>query len=99
MGVISGGTLPDLRRMQRTTHEFFPQIVLEGYFEGMGMPKFDAILNEQDVKDIHAYLIDKANEDHELRNSPPWLLAIRKWCYEIIAWAVATFLNASASSA
>lgn len=64
----------------------------------MGMPNFSELLSEDDVDDIQAYLIDKANQDHELRNNPGWLIALKKWCYDIIAWVVATFLNACAAS-
>ncbi len=99
VGAISGGTLPDLRRLPETSHRFFQQIVRQGFYQTMGMPKFDEVLNEQDVDDIHAYLIDKAHEDHELRNSPAWLISLKKWWYDILAWLIATFLDASASSA
>ena len=65
----------------------------------MGMPSFEKYLNQQDVNDIHVYLIDKANEDHELRHLPTWLLALKKAWYEILAWFIGIFLSASSASA
>lgn len=96
---ISGGALPDLRRMQPTTHRFFQQIVRDGLYLQAGMPHFGDILSEQGVEDIHTYLIDKGNQDHELRNNPDWLIAVKKWFYGILAWMIATFLEASSASA
>ncbi|CAH0990011.1 Quinohemoprotein alcohol dehydrogenase ADH IIB [Sinobacterium norvegicum] len=99
VGAISGGSLPDLRRMQPSTHQFFEQIVHGGAFATMGMPRFGEQLSKEEVNDIHAYLIDKANQDHELRNNHPWIVAIKQWFYSLFAWAIATFLGASSSSA
>ncbi len=99
VGAISGGTLPDLRRMQPHTYEFFDKIVYDGIYQSMGMPKFADVLNRQDVADIQNYLLDKAHQDHELRNNPPWLLRLKSWWYNVLSWFIATFLEASAASA
>ncbi|TIX49590.1 PQQ-dependent dehydrogenase, methanol/ethanol family [Alteraurantiacibacter aquimixticola] len=50
--------LPDLRRMNSGVHGAFQQIVLEGLLVPNGMPRWDDRLNEDQVKAIHAFLID-----------------------------------------
>jgi len=48
-----------LRRLERAKHEAFEQIVLEGLFLPNGMPRFDDLLKPDQVKAIHAFLIDE----------------------------------------
>ncbi len=50
--------LPDLRRMNAGVHAAFNQIVLEGLLKPNGMPQWDDRLSEDQVKAIHAFLID-----------------------------------------
>jgi quinohemoprotein ethanol dehydrogenase len=50
--------LPDLRRMQPGVHAGFEQIVLGGLLVPRGMPKWDDRLTPDQVRAIHAYLID-----------------------------------------
>jgi quinohemoprotein ethanol dehydrogenase len=50
--------LPDLRRMQPGVHAGFEQIVLGGLLVPRGMPRWDDRLNSEQVRAIHAYLID-----------------------------------------
>ncbi|GAA0271718.1 PQQ-dependent methanol/ethanol family dehydrogenase [Alteraurantiacibacter aestuarii] len=50
--------LPDLRRMNSGVHGAFNQIVLEGLLMPNGMPRWDDRLSPDQVKAIHAYLID-----------------------------------------
>jgi quinohemoprotein ethanol dehydrogenase len=57
------GGVKDLRHMTRETHDKFNQIVLGGIYVDKGMASFKDVLNEQQVGDIHAYLIARANED------------------------------------
>lgn len=99
VGAISGGTLPDLRRMQPFSHRNFELIVRGGLFQGAGMPRFDDVLSAEDVAHIHAYLIEKAHEDHVLRNTAPWLLQLKKLYYELVAWVISLFFAASTASA
>ncbi|MFB0612721.1 PQQ-dependent dehydrogenase, methanol/ethanol family [Aurantiacibacter poecillastricola] len=49
--------LPDLRRMNRGVHAGFQQIVRGGLFVSRGMPHFEDLLTEDEVKAIHAWLI------------------------------------------
>jgi len=51
--------LPDLRRMQPGTHDVFDQIVLEGLLLPNGMPRWDDLLTPDQVKAVHAFLIDE----------------------------------------
>ncbi len=51
--------LPDLRRIAPGTHDVFDQIVLEGLLKPNGMPQFDDLLTADQVKAIHAFLIDQ----------------------------------------
>ena len=51
--------LPDLRRMDRAKHDAFDQIVLEGLFLPNGMPRWDDLLSPDQVKAMHAFLIDE----------------------------------------
>lgn len=50
--------LPDLRRMNAGVHAGFNQIVLEGLLVPRGMPRWNDRLNPDQVKAIHAFLID-----------------------------------------
>ena len=51
--------LPDLRRLTGPKHAAFDQIVFEGLFLPNGMPRFDDLLKPDQVKAIHAFLIDE----------------------------------------
>ena len=57
MGVSS---TPDLRRLSPGRHAIFKDIVLRGALAPNGMEKFDDLLSEREVEDIHAYLIDQS---------------------------------------
>jgi quinohemoprotein ethanol dehydrogenase len=57
---VARGMVPDLRRMSKDTHDSFADIVLGGALAGNGMGRFDDVLNPDQAKAIHAYLIDQA---------------------------------------
>jgi quinohemoprotein ethanol dehydrogenase len=57
------GGVKDLRHMERETHAIFDDIVLRGAYLEKGMASFADIIDAQQAKDIHAYLIARANED------------------------------------
>jgi quinohemoprotein ethanol dehydrogenase len=61
--VVSGGVVPDLRMLPAEKHALFKEIVYDGVIHGAGMPRLGDLLNEQDVHDIQAYIISRANED------------------------------------
>ncbi|HEY6483394.1 MAG TPA: PQQ-dependent dehydrogenase, methanol/ethanol family [Steroidobacteraceae bacterium] len=56
--VLGPSVTPDLRRLTPQLHAIFNDIVLRGALAPTGMERFDDLLSEQDVNDIHAYLID-----------------------------------------
>jgi quinohemoprotein ethanol dehydrogenase len=58
-GVRPGGSMPSLQYLSQETHAQFKQIVLGGARKPLGMMSFEGILREQDVDDIHAYVIDR----------------------------------------
>ncbi len=51
---------PDLRKMPPQVHHMFKDILLGGAFAPTGMESFEDILSEQDVENIHAYLINES---------------------------------------
>ena len=53
-------TTPDLRRLNAGLHAAFKDIVLHGALAPAGMERFDDLLSEKDVDNIHAYLIDQS---------------------------------------
>ncbi|MDE0272600.1 MAG: PQQ-dependent dehydrogenase, methanol/ethanol family [Gammaproteobacteria bacterium] len=64
--VRSSAIMPDLRKMTLERHEIFDQIVLEGVLEPLGMARFDDVLTPAQTKQIHAYIIDRAQQDYAL---------------------------------
>jgi quinohemoprotein ethanol dehydrogenase len=68
--VVSGGVTPDLRMLTTEKHSIFKEIVYDGVIHGAGMPRLGDLLTEQDVRDIHAYIITRANEDRAAAATP-----------------------------
>lgn len=58
--VLGPSSTPDLRRLNAGLHATFKDIVLRGALAPNGMERFDDLLGEQDVDNIHAYLIDQS---------------------------------------
>jgi PQQ-dependent dehydrogenase (methanol/ethanol family) len=57
-----GGITPDLRRTTAQVHEQIIDIVLGGAREALGMPRFDNSLDEDDVRLIQGYILQRARE-------------------------------------
>ncbi len=57
-----GGVLPDLGRSPAGIQNNFASIVREGLLTANGMPNFGSRLSEQDVADLHGYILTVANE-------------------------------------
>ena len=57
-GVLSSGTLPDLRYANESVHQAWDAIVRMGAFSSKGMPKFDHVLSEEDAHAVHAYVVE-----------------------------------------
>ena len=60
-----GSGIPDLRLMSAATHEAFSQIVLEGTLAERGMGSFADLLTEEEVSDLHTYLIEESWRHYE----------------------------------
>jgi quinohemoprotein ethanol dehydrogenase len=58
--VLGPSSTPDLRRLGPGLQAAFNDIVLHGAVAPTGMERFDDLLSQQDVDDIHAYLIDES---------------------------------------
>jgi quinohemoprotein ethanol dehydrogenase len=58
--VLGPSSTPDLRRIDPSLHAIFKDIVLRGAVAPTGMERFDDLLSEADVEDIHAYIIDES---------------------------------------
>ena len=62
MDAISGGIVPDLRRTTSEVHATFADIVIGGLRAPLGMPSFDDRLDADDVRQIQAYVLQRARE-------------------------------------
>jgi quinohemoprotein ethanol dehydrogenase len=60
MGVVSGGSVPDLRYTATPTHKMFEEIVRGGLRREFGMPSFSEDLTSTEVRLIQAYVLDRA---------------------------------------
>jgi quinohemoprotein ethanol dehydrogenase len=58
--VFGPSSTPDLRKLNAGLHAAFKDIVLKGVLAPAGMERFDDILSDRDVDNIHAYLIDQS---------------------------------------
>jgi len=57
--------VPNLLRMNEGTHAAFDRIVLEGLLLSNGMPRWDDLLDAEETRAIHAYLIDEQRKVYE----------------------------------
>ena len=60
--VVSGGEVPDLRYLDRETHQMFEQIVRGGMRRESGMPSFADDLTSGQVHLVQAYVLDRERE-------------------------------------
>jgi quinohemoprotein ethanol dehydrogenase len=58
-GVVSGGTLPDLRRSEPAVYEQMEEIALGGARVPLGMPRFDEFLGAEDIATIRSYVLSR----------------------------------------
>jgi quinohemoprotein ethanol dehydrogenase len=59
---VKSGAIPDLRRANEATHATFEQIVLGGARRTLGMPSFAKDMSSDQVRMIHAYVLDQAKQ-------------------------------------
>jgi quinohemoprotein ethanol dehydrogenase len=57
-----GGNIPDLGYSAEATHKIFKDILLKGLLANNGMPDFSGKLSENDIADIHNYVLATAKE-------------------------------------
>lgn len=85
MGVVSMGTVPDLRFMHESFHKTFNDIVIGGALKDRGMVSFAQVMDQQQVDAVHAYILDEANKEKERNENPQpsWWVSIKKFFYEL----------------
>jgi len=98
-GMVSGGTVPDLRRLPPEFHANFDAIVRLGAVEALGMPGFGDVLDAADVEALHAFVIEKSHEDKVIRDAPGWWIAIKRFVYRIVTWILMLFIEPSTHTA
>ncbi|MFY9555536.1 MAG: PQQ-dependent dehydrogenase, methanol/ethanol family [Blastocatellia bacterium] len=59
LGAAGGGATADLRYSQAATFDKYRDIVLEGKYQGMGMPSLKRWLTSEDVDAIRAYVLTR----------------------------------------
>ena len=68
-GAVSGGVLPDLRRLPKEKHEIWDAIVLGGSLRDIGMPAFGQILSKEDSDAVHAFVIERSQHAFEMQSA------------------------------
>ncbi|EEB78855.1 PQQ-dependent dehydrogenase, methanol/ethanol family [marine gamma proteobacterium HTCC2148] len=91
-GVVSDGSVPDLRKLDNSWYESFDQVVLEGSMLSAGMPQFDSVLTPHQSAEIKAYILDRAEDEWVLHNDPSWWLAIKTWLADKVAALLLLFV-------
>jgi quinohemoprotein ethanol dehydrogenase len=96
-GAISHPNLADLRYMNAETHQIFDGIVLGGAQRDRGMPGFSDTLNAEQVKQIHAYLIEVGHNTlkAEQGRGSTWS-RFKGWMNDVIATVAGWGVNALA---
>ncbi|MEP7312039.1 MAG: PQQ-dependent dehydrogenase, methanol/ethanol family [Pseudomonadota bacterium] len=61
VAAVSGGSIADLRYAAPATYDTMDQIVLQGAYQSLGMPKFD-FLSEEDVAAVKSYVLARRKE-------------------------------------
>jgi quinohemoprotein ethanol dehydrogenase len=68
--VVSGGSVPDLRYAEESTHQMFEQIVRGGARRQYGMPSFSEDLTSEQARFIQAYILERARESARTEAAP-----------------------------
>jgi quinohemoprotein ethanol dehydrogenase len=58
INAVSGGTIADLRYAAPATYGMFDRIVRQGAYQGLGMPMFD-FLSEEDVAAVKSFVLEQ----------------------------------------
>jgi len=70
-GVNAAGGVKDLRHLTAESHAQFLDLVLGGARKEKGMPSFKDVLTPEQAQAIHAYVINRAQEDWQPSFLPP----------------------------
>lgn len=84
-GVVSDGSVPDLRLLDNVWYEQFNTIVLDGSLATLGMPGFGEVLDEASAAEIKAYVLQQAQDQWDIQQTPKWWLGIKAWFAELLA--------------
>ena len=68
--VVSGGSVPDLRYAEESTHQMFEEIVRGGARRQYGMPSFAEDLTSEQTRFIQAYILERAGESARTEAAP-----------------------------
>ncbi len=93
MEVVAGGNVPDLRHMDAGRHQAFKAIVLDGILQGNGMVSFRDVLDEKQVDQIYAYILQQAHAEYDEQQVSSTWKEIRIQIYdklaELLVWLLA----------
>jgi len=84
-GVVSDGSVPDLRKLDNSWYERFDAVVLDGLMLDMGMPRFDTVLTPRQSEEIKAYVLTHARDQWQLEQNQAWWLAFKTWLADKVA--------------
>ena len=91
-GVVSDGSVPDLRKLDNSWYERFDEVVLGGLMLDMGMPRFDQVLTPRQSEEIKAYVLTQAKDQWQLEQNQDWWLAFKTWLADKVAALLILFI-------
>jgi PQQ-dependent dehydrogenase (methanol/ethanol family) len=91
-GVVSDGSVPDLRRIDNSWYAQFDEVVLGGAMRDAGMPRFASVLTPQQSAEIKAYILTHAEDQWRLEQDSDWWLALKTWAAELAAALLVLFI-------
>ena len=68
--VVGGGSVPDLRYSGEAVHERFQAIVRGGERAQLGMPAFEEVFSEAEVRQIQTYVLSAARQAAQKAGAP-----------------------------
>ena len=69
-GAVGGGVIADLRRLDKSSHEAFDQLV-RGGIPSKGMPAFGNSISNDELRAIQAYIIKRSHDAKKEREAAP----------------------------
>lgn len=92
-GVVSDGSVPDLRKLDPYWYENFDQVVLEGSMVNLGMPRFDSVLTPEQSSEVKDYILEQAQDQWELDQAGTWWLGLQAWFADKVAMVLVWFIG------